>query len=370
MVNKPLVLCVALALTAAACAPPAAVKRFAGRGEETEEAPVFTSEEFPAPAIPNPPAQLLFGTVILTNELSWGLFLNRGQESGGALVLDVLPDTPASTLGLKPGDVISWIDGMAVNNHEQLLVAFRDGDVDQHDMTVRRVDGTTIDIEAILVPPAGFSLIDYLETRFATTPDPISRYLLAEQVDDNDRAIELIRGLIAEHPNFAEGHALLARRLLDKVEQSASGGSTGAEFTSPSEIEELVTAIDTAVELDPEAPSLYRARSQMHLSLGDGLSAEADASTALQMDELSAEAHYLLGTSLLTLGNYTDAIERLHLAVELNRFEPKYYVNLALCYRALGREDDAQDTFTGARSLVSDPAVRARLDELAAGGSP
>ncbi len=234
-------------------------------------------------------------------------------------------------------------------------------------MKVTKVDGSTVDIEAELIPPAGFSLLNYLEAKFGASNDPITRYLLAEQVEDDARALDLIRSVISEHPTFAEGHALLARRLMDKVER-ASAGANAAEFLPSPEIAELTAAIDTAVELDPSAASIYRARSQIFLTLGDGAGAEIDAATALQMDDQSAESHYLLGTSRLTLGKYEEAIERLHLAVTMNPFEPKYYVNLALCYRSLGREPDAKSTLRAAKTLVADPLVKQRLDELAAAG--
>ena len=363
--RKVFLACVALAVLSTACSPPQAIRKIVGR--EQEPVVEVDPDAFPAPSVPEPPAQLLFGTVILTNESSWELFLKRGQESGGALVLEVLPDTPASTLGLQAGDVISGIDGDEVSNHEQLLVAFRDSGTRKHQMEVKKVDGSTTEVEAELIPPAGFSLLNYLEQKIGTSNDPITRYLLAEQVDDDSRALELIRSVITEHPTFAEGHALLARRLMDKIER-ASGGASAAEFLPSPEIGELTAAIDKAIELDPEAASIYRARSQIFLSLGDGASAEIDAATALQMDDRSAESHYLLGTSHLLLGKYEEAIERLHLSVELNPFEPKYYVNLALCYRSLGRESDAQSTLDAAKTLVADPLVRQKLDEIAAAG--
>lgn len=364
-----MVLCITLALTASACTPPSALKRIVGR-ESVEAIPQVptSSEAFPAPPTPATPAQLLFGTVILSNEPGWGIFFNRGQATLGALVLDVLPDTPAARLGLKAGDVINWIDGQTVNNHEQLLVAFRDRENQEHSMKVKRADGTTLEIKAKLVPSAGFSLIRYLEDKAAASPDPVTEYLLAEQVVDNDRGIEIIKGVIASYPAFAEGHALLARRLLDKIEAS-TGENTAAELAPTTNVAEMTSAIDRAVELDPKAPGIYRARSQINLSLGDGAKAEADAAKSLEIDDASAESHYLLGTSRLTQGKYGEAIERLHMAVQINPYEPKYYVNLALSYRSLGREDDAQATFEAAKSLVSDPATRQRLDELAADGA-
>jgi tetratricopeptide (TPR) repeat protein len=353
-----------VALTASACSPPNALRKLFGKPGD-EPVPTVNSNDFPAPAIPNPPAQLLFGTIILTNEPSWGIFLKRGQNASGALVLDVLPDTPAKAAGLVAGDVITGIDGSDVNNHEQLLVAFRNDKTTEHDMKVKRVDGNTIDVKAKLIPAGSFSLLSYLQTKFAASPDPITRYLLAEQEPDVTKAMDILNALIAEHPDFAEGYALLARRLLDRVETNATGGTTGADFVPSTDIQDMTTAINKAVSLDPQAPSIYRERSQINLSLGDAANAEADASKALQMDEMSAETQYLLGTSRLTLGRATEAIEGLHLAVQLDPFEPRYYINLAVCYRGLNRESDAKTTIAAAKSLVTDPTLRQQLDELA-----
>lgn len=366
-VKKLLALCVALTILVSACAPPAALKRLVGRDSQ-EEVPEISNELFPPPSPPPAPAQLLFGTVILSNEPGWGTFFDRGQLTLGALVLDVLPDTPAARQGLKAGDVITEIDGQFVYNHEKVLVAFRDRATAKHNMKVIRVDGSTLEFEASLVPPGGFSLLRYLEGKVAASPDPVNRYLLAEQVEDNDRAIEIIKSVIAEYPTFPEGYALLARRLLNKVEAKVAGGATAPTERAPSsEIQDMLSAIDRAVELDPEAPGIRRARSQIHLSLGNGAKAEEDATKALEIDESSAESLYLLGTSELTLRKYREALERLYLAVQFNPYEPKYYVNLALGYRSLGREDDARTTFVAAKSLVTDPATIQRLDDLAAG---
>ncbi|HEX2258437.1 MAG TPA: tetratricopeptide repeat protein [Actinomycetota bacterium] len=328
-----------------------------------EPAEKQASTEYPAPEAVDPPAALLFGTVVLTNEPGWGLLMERGQETGGALILDVLPDSPAHKLGLKPGDVISWIDGEELKNHEQLLVAFRGSKSGEHTMRVKRVDGSTETIEAKLVPPASdFSLVSYLETRASTQPDPIVRFLLAEQLEDHDRAIELIRGLIGEHPQLAEGHALLARRLLTKLQ--AEAGEETILDPSSSDLEEVTRAIDTAVRLDPRAPSIYRARAQINLTMGQAEKAEEDARAALGMDDSSAETHYLLGTARLALGNAQDSLASLHSAVELDPYVVDYYASLALCYRQLGRDADATTTVEAAKAIVTDPEIRRRLDDL------
>jgi tetratricopeptide (TPR) repeat protein len=327
-----------------------------------KEAPPTEAAEYPAPEAVDPPAQLLFGTVVLTNEPGWGKLFQRGQESGGALVLDVLPDSPAQKLGLQPGDVISWIDGVDIQNHEQLLVAFRASKTGEHRMRIKQVDGTTRAITATLIPPGDFSLINYLEERATTQLDPVVRFLLAEQIEDHDRAIELVRGLLQEHPELAEGHALLARRLLSRLETVA--GDVPIEDFSSTDLEEVTKAIDTAIRLDPKAASIYRARAQINLTLGDATKAEADAATALEMDDLSAETYYLLGTAKLALGKARESLAPLHLAVQLDPYVIDYYASLALTYNQLERSADAEATVEAAKALVSDPQVLQRLDDL------
>jgi tetratricopeptide (TPR) repeat protein len=296
------------------------------------------ADAFPPPDPPDEPADARIGAVVLTNESSWGLFLKRGVETGGSLVLEVLPD-----------------------NHEQLLVIFRESQTSPHVLRVTREDGTTEQIEAELVPSNNFSMLSYLENKLTASPDPVTRYLLAENLPDDDRAIELIRGVLAEHPNFAEGHALLARRLIDRSQRNAAGGTVAD--TSP-DLLDATTAIDTAVELDPESPSLYRARSQILLTLGDPAKAEIDAEKALDLDDSSAETHFLLGTAQLLVGRQDEAIQPLHRAVRLDPFVFDYYINLALCYRSLDREPDAQTTIEAARALATDPTLSQRLDDL------
>lgn len=360
-----------MALVAAACGPPEALRRVLGRNstEETTDTGI-SPDAYPAPSSPDLPADNRIGALVLTNESSWGLFLPRGVESGGSLVLEVLPDSPAQRIGLKPGDVITWLDGSDINNHEQLLTIFRESASPQHTLKVIRADKSSEQMEVELASAGEFSMLTYLENKLAVAPDPITRYLLAENLPDRNRGIDMIRALITEHPQFAEGHALLARLLIDRLNQLTAGGTAGD--TSP-DLLDATTAIDTAVELDSKSPSLLRARSQILLALGDPAKAEIDAQKALKLDSSSAETNFLLGTSQLTLSRPADAIAKLHKAVALDPFVFDYYVNLALCYRALNRETDTQDTILAARALAGDdPTLNQQLDELVvpASGEP
>lgn len=328
---------------------------------ESEDSPAVSSDEFPPPEAPGQPSDARIGALVLTNESSWRLFLPRTEESSGALVLEVLPDSPAQAVGLSPGDVVTWLDGSEIRNHERLLTIFRQSATDQHTLRVTRADGSTEQLEIELTSGNGFSLLAYLEEKLAAAPDPVTRYLLAENLPDRERGIEMIRALLAEHPDFAEGHALHARLLIDRLEQTAPGTTAG---TSP-DLLDATTAIDTGVELDPGSASLLRARSQIMLTLGDPAKAEIDAQEALSLDDSSAESHFLLGTSQLSLDRPEEAISALHEAVMLDPFVFDYYVNLTLAYRALNREADAQETISAARSLAgNDPVLGQRLDDL------
>lgn len=333
-----------------------------GREADENGAEAVPDDAFPAPPIPDPPADGRLGALVLTNESSWGLFLDRGQDSGGSLVVEVLPDTPAQAIGLKPGDVVTRLDGSEINNHEQLLTILRSSSSPQHTLRITRADESTEQLEVELAVGGDFTLLGYLEEKLAAEPDPVTRYLLGENVPDPNRGIELIRGLLADHPDFAAGHALLARLLIGRLEQQTAGGTSGD--TSPDLLDATV-AIDTALELDPESPSLLRARSQILLALGEPAKAEIDAENALERDETSAESNFLLGTSQLTLDRPAEAISSLHKAVKLDPFVLDYYINLALCYRLLNRETDTQDTILAARAIAgADPALNQRLDDL------
>ncbi|CAN5862721.1 hypothetical protein BH23ACT12_BH23ACT12_13070 [soil metagenome] len=333
-----------------------------GRDAAETETETVPADAFPAPGIPDLPVDNRIGALVLTNESSWGLFLPRGQESGGSLVVEVLPDSPAQAIGLKPGDVITWLDGSEINNHEQLLTIFRKSSSPIHTLRITRADKSTDQVEVELAAGGDFSMLGYLEGKLAAGPDPVTRYLLAENVPDRTRGIDLIRGLLAEHPEFAEGHALLARLLIDRLDQATAGGTAGD--TSP-DLLDATNAIDTALQLDPNSPSLLRARSQILLALGEPAKSEIDAQRALELDETSAESNFLLGTSQLTLDRPAEAISALHKAVRLDPFVLDYYINLALCYRLLDRETDAQDTILAARILAGDdPELNQKLDDL------
>jgi S1-C subfamily serine protease len=63
---------------------------------------------------------------VMTQPLSGGLGEFFGAENGGALVAEVVEESPAAKLGLKAGDVIVAVGGTDVTNPEELRAVIRD----------------------------------------------------------------------------------------------------------------------------------------------------------------------------------------------------------------------------------------------------
>ncbi|HYM80199.1 MAG TPA: PDZ domain-containing protein [Candidatus Limnocylindria bacterium] len=122
--------------------------RLAGRdsGEETRD---LESEEFDVPVPPSPPAirkgrvdvmpapepDVLYrgmgrgrlGVRVETLNADLGDYFGV-KDGKGALVVEVLPDTPADRIGLKAGDVITGVGDRTVADAEALIRALNDAD--------------------------------------------------------------------------------------------------------------------------------------------------------------------------------------------------------------------------------------------------
>lgn len=349
-------------LVLASCSPPSQLKELVGKEPQNSSPDTNAAADFPAPQSPPEPASLFLGALVHTNEASWDVVLNKSVPSGGALVLAVLPDTPAMQAGFQRGDVIVELDGTPVTNHEQLVTAFQlsaDGD---HNLQIGRTDGVTESIDLQLIPAPDLSLLNYLEQRMAEAPDPVYQFLLADRVLDHGRAIGLYRAVLSEFPDFAVAQSLLAKRLISQME-SVAGTEGITTLGATAEIEEARELINEAVASDPSA-SIYRTRAQINLTLEETAEAEEDALTALDMDSAAAQAHFLAGTAQLVQERPEEALSALHRAVELDPFMVQYYLNLALCYRQLGLRDEATQTVEAGKTLTEDPGTRQRLDAV------
>ena len=85
-----------------------------------------------------------------------GVSLNERIDGGqGAIVEDVLADTPASDAGILVGDVVIEVDGTPVNGGADLVAAIRDRQPGDEVVIIVLRDGETISLTATLIerPP-------------------------------------------------------------------------------------------------------------------------------------------------------------------------------------------------------------------------
>ena len=76
-----------------------------------------------------------------------GVLVDMNYTSGGALISDktsaILAGGPAAKAGLKPGDLITAIDGIKINTPEELIIQIRTHNVGD-EVTITYLRGKTI----------------------------------------------------------------------------------------------------------------------------------------------------------------------------------------------------------------------------------
>lgn len=340
MLRRVLSVMLTSAMVFSACAPPKALRDlFPTRSVGSRS----QSEEFPAPSPPAEPSKFQLGIITTTNAAGWSTLLERGQQTGGALVLATLPGGAAEQLGIKAGDVIVAINDVDIHNQEQVLVEFRSSSREQHRIQILDTSGELRELTAKLGPPTQQDLVEHLRQITANDPSTFNKFILAQQITDPEVSIGLVRKVIAEVPGFSEAHALLASRLADRIlDSEAVTGSTA---------DEAKASIDKAKSLDPTSLYIRKTSARINLQLGRLDQAESDAAYAVRLDDLSAKARHLLGSSRLLLDRPAEALPDLHRAVALDPYSKDYYTTLAKCYEELGRKSDADATLEAAKDL-------------------
>jgi Tfp pilus assembly protein PilF len=145
--------------------------------------------------------------------------------------------------------------------------------------------------------------------------------------------------------------------------------------------QEALESIDKAIELDPSAYLFYNERGLIHLNAGQPEKALVDFQMVAELNPLYTDVHNNMGATLARLGrtdearaefervikdplypnrelayanlgdmlykagDYEGAIQELRRAVAIEKKYQRAHYTLGLCYQALGRMDDARDSF-------------------------
>ena len=140
-----------------------------------------------------------------------------------------------------------------------------------------------------------------------------------------DLALPKLQRLIAAYPNapmlhYVYGVALSSFSRYDEA---------GAQFAAESRI-------------NPKNELPYVQAAFVQLQARRPADALVSAQHAVQLAPGSAEAHYVLGRSLLDMGNFEEALKELQLAAQIHPGSPEVHFNLAKTYAKLNRPADAQ----------------------------
>jgi tetratricopeptide (TPR) repeat protein len=116
----------------------------------------------------------------------------------------------------------------------------------------------------------------------------------------------------------------------------------GLGLASLSRYEDAEAQFNEESLISPQSELPYVQRAFVELQRRRPADALASAQRAVQLAPDSAEAHYVLGRSLLESGKYQEASQELQTAARLNPGSPEVHFNLAKAYAKLNRREDAE----------------------------
>lgn len=139
-----------------------------------------------------------------------------------------------------------------------------------------------------------------------------------------DAAFPKLQQLIQSHPNAAMLHYVY-----------------GVSLASFSRYEEALTQFTEESRISTQSQLPYIQRAFVELQLRRPADALVSSQRAVQLAPRSAEAHYVLGRSLLDSAKYAEAAKELEAAATINPGSPEIHFNLAKVFVKLNRPEEA-----------------------------
>jgi Tfp pilus assembly protein PilF len=157
-----------------------------------------------------------------------------------------------------------------------------------------------------------------------------------------------------------------ARNQGDKKTTSASSAreylEAGRESLEAGNYNEAISALSTAVSLDPKLTEAHNLLGVAYDKKGFGDRAKESFERAVKIEE-DADTLNNLGFSLYQNGNYRAAVDRLKRAAKLAPSDERILNNLGLAYCRLGKVDEAYKAFTRATGPLTGNLNMAKMLE-------
>lgn len=165
----------------------------------------------------------------------------------------------------------------------------------------------------------------------------------ASVVEDKKQALDLVDRVLSKNPASASAHRTKGAILL---------------FGHP---EEAMAEYDAALEIDPNNPAVYAAKTITLIVTGRAREAFSPLQLALRLSPRDPLAHlwrYWLCHAHLHLHQYGESIEECRRSVNLNNLYFYAYVDLTSAYGATGQLEQAQQSLTELNKLRPDFTVQ------------
>lgn len=288
----------------------------------------------PAPKAPPPATDASLGALFKTSSPAWCSVVACDTKTAGALVIKVLPGSPAWNR-IQEGDIVVAIDGEPVLDSDRATLLLRSQKAIKHRVSLVATDGSSRAI-TLMLAPSNASAHDFLTRALLDSNETLAQYLLAREIPDPEEGVRLAALVSRVRPDFAEAYAVEAARRADAL---AGHRTIGVE-----EMGLIMHALSEAIRLDPNSADIRATAARVNLQLGQADAAVALATEAIARDNGSSAAHSALGIAQFTRGRAHAAVPELHRAVELDPYEDSYYQDLARAYDVVGDALDARAT--------------------------
>lgn len=161
-----------------------------------------------------------------------------------------------------------------------------------------------------------------------------------------DQAIDTLRRLVDENPDYAPAYAALARAYLHEYRSGQDGVW----------LERARAQADRALSLDPTLSGARVWLADAMLAQGRPEAAEKELEELLARDPRNADAHRLFGQILQARGETEAALERVREAISLDPEDPANLSMLGTLFFRAGRYVEAAEAFRRAIELADDNA--------------
>jgi hypothetical protein len=343
------------AFSLGACANIADSNTIAGAIEQEEQA--RKTKDVRAPGAPDLERTGTAGLVVLSNSAGWQRALGI-PDVRGAVVLQVIPESPASRAGLARGDIITKVGTTTITNHERVVVALRSRPgVPLKIAVTRGEEKLTIDLTPAV--PEAVDFVRLYNERLAADPkDVAALFLRAQSAVDSQEGLRFINRALEIQPGLVEGLSFRGR-LFWLEAQAVENEAVALE-----DRRRATADFQRALDIDPEAASVLIARGTSMLELRQFDDAERDALRAIRIDSSLGSASLLLAAARLGVGRAREAAAPAREAVRLDPYDSSGYRVLALVFVALGRRQDAEATVRAGLTVAVDENERTALREV------